>query len=181
MIFEGARILIRTPRLSDESDICKCTNDKAVARYTSISLPFTRKKARKLIRRSQYYRKKKTSYIFCIVLRKTNIVIGIVTLGAIDLKNKAGSVGYWIGKNYRNKGYTTEAVKLVLYFGFKILKLHRISCSHYNRNIGSMRVIEKSGFKYEGTARDAESVDNEMLDVSNYSILAYEYAEFNSK
>lgn len=178
MIIEGDRILIRRPRLSDEYDIWKCSNDKDVARYTSISLPYTKKKARKLIRRAQYYRRKKTSYIFCIVSKKLNKVMGIVTLGVIDLKSKAGSVGYWIGKNYRNKGYTTEAVKLILYFGFKRLNLHRISCSHYNGNIGSMRVIEKSGFKYEGVFRDAGLVDHVWSNISNYSILAHEYAKF---
>jgi RimJ/RimL family protein N-acetyltransferase len=51
---------------------------------------------------------------------------------------------------YWNKGYTTEAVKSMIKFGFETLKLKRIFATHFDFNVSSGKVLEKSNMKKEG-------------------------------
>ena len=56
-------------------------------------------------------------------------------------------------KEHNTKGYTTEALQLVVDFAFRELKLHRIEAGAMLDNIASIRVLEKVGFKKEGIAK----------------------------
>lgn len=61
-------------------------------------------------------------------------------------------IGYFLDKNHNGKGYTTEAAKLIVDYGFNELDLHRIEAGVMPHNIGSIRVLEKAGFHKEGIA-----------------------------
>jgi len=50
-------------------------------------------------------------------------------------------------KPYWGKGYATEAVRLLIKFAFEELDLLRIYAKIYEYNIGSMKVLEKTGFE----------------------------------
>ena len=52
-----------------------------------------------------------------------------------------------LDKEHNAKGYTTEALQLVVDFAFRELKLHRIEAGAMLDNIASIRVLEKVGFK----------------------------------
>jgi RimJ/RimL family protein N-acetyltransferase len=71
-----------------------------------------------------------------------------VTIGIkdIDYVNKKANVGYWIGKQYQDKGIATESVKLVINYAFDVLKLEEISAYVFPDNNPSIRVLEKNGF-----------------------------------
>jgi RimJ/RimL family protein N-acetyltransferase len=51
-----------------------------------------------------------------------------------------------------NKGYGTEAVIAVLVYGFGPVGLDRVMAVALPDNVGSWRVMEKAGMRYEGTA-----------------------------
>ncbi|MDQ1147632.1 ribosomal-protein-alanine N-acetyltransferase [Bacillus sp. SORGH_AS 510] len=61
-------------------------------------------------------------------------------------------IGYFLDKNHNGRGYTTEAAKLIVDYGFNDLHLHRIEAGVMPHNIGSIRVLEKAGFHKEGIA-----------------------------
>ncbi len=79
--------------------------------------------------------------------------------GAVSLSNVrrgvayAASVGYWIGSPLAGHGLMTEALGLLAPFAFGTLRLHRLEAGCVPTNIGSIRVLEKSGFSREGLAR----------------------------
>jgi RimJ/RimL family protein N-acetyltransferase len=58
----------------------------------------------------------------------------------------------------------TEAVKLVTKFGFDELKLRRIYALVFSFNKSSMRVLEKSGYKFEGILRKNAKKEDKFLD-----------------
>ncbi len=77
--------------------------------------------------------------------------IGNIKLGPINDRHLYADVSYFIGdKTHWRKGYATAAVRLVSQFAFKQLKLHRVQAGAYEQNIGSVRVLRKAGFSYEG-------------------------------
>lgn len=173
---EGSRIILRKLKLSDANDIYENLQDKEMVKWTlNIPWPYRKKDAIRFIRRAQYRMRRKTGYAFGIVLKETNRVIGIVDLFRIDWKNKNAEIGYWLGKKYWGRGLTTEAVKLALKFAFENLKLHRIYARLFEENIGSRRVLEKSGFKLEGVLRENRYRYGRWHNELNFGILKKEY------
>lgn len=87
---------------------------------------------------------------------------------------------YWLGyilhPDFRGRGYTTEAVVLLLDHLFRTKDIVRIQAECSPRNVASVRVLEKAGFTYEGLKRKAVLVQGEYLDGSLYSILREEWA-----
>ena len=74
-------------------------------------------------------RSKKDMASFCIVTLEEDKLIGTISLEHIDLINRDAILGIFIGDgNYRNQGYGTEAIKLILDYGFNYLNLHK-NCS----------------------------------------------------
>ena len=67
---------------------------------------------------------------------------------------QAGSLGYWMGAAYARQGYMTAAVRVLVPFAFSTLKLHRIEAACIPENTASVRLLEKTGFKREGYARE---------------------------
>jgi ribosomal-protein-alanine N-acetyltransferase len=73
-------------------------------------------------------------------------------------------IGYFLDKKHNGKGYTTEAVKLIVDYAFSELKLHRIEAGVMPHNIGSIRVLEKSGFHKEGIAKKNVKINGKWED-----------------
>ena len=88
------------------------------------------------------------NYIWGFVLRETGELFG--SGGLIweeDLQ--LFQVGYNIMKNHWNKGYTTEAMRVILQFGAKNLGIKKVAGGHAKANFGSAKVLEKLGFVYD--------------------------------
>ncbi|WP_121610798.1 GNAT family N-acetyltransferase [Mesobacillus foraminis] len=73
-------------------------------------------------------------------------------------------VGYSLSKNHNGKGYATDALKLVLDYGFKTLKLHRIEAGVMPHNAGSIRVLEKAAFEKEGISKSNVKINGQWED-----------------
>lgn len=62
-------------------------------------------------------------------------------------------IGYWIGRPYWGMGFATEAAQAVIKHGFTKSGVRRFTCSHFNDNPASRRVIQKLGFVETGLSR----------------------------
>lgn len=117
----------------------------------------------------------KTNYMFAIVHKKLNMHIGNVKIGPIHPLYKNAFVGYLIGeKQYWGKGFASEAVYLATKFCFDSLDLHKVNAGIIASNIGSIKVLEKLGFKKEACIRDDEFQDGKYWDVYRYGVLKAE-------
>jgi ribosomal-protein-alanine N-acetyltransferase len=86
-------------------------------------------------------------------------------------------IGYALVPSERGKGYCTEAVQLIVDFLFLSRETVRIQATTDTRNLASQRVLEKTGFKKEGTLRKYMFVRGELRDQYLYSILREEWKE----
>ncbi len=89
-------------------------------------------------------------------------------------------VAYWdafelsyqlYGDRFAGRGYTTEAVQLIVDYLFATKKQHRIHLVIVPENAASRRVAEKCGFVLEGTVRGAFFNHGRNHDVLLYSLL----------
>lgn len=103
-------------------------------------------------------------------------LIGSCSFFNLDHHNRCSEFGITIGeKSYWNKGYGTEAVRLLCQHGFNTLNLNRIYLRVFETNPGAVRAYEKAGFMHEGRQRQAEFREGKYIDVIVMSILKEEY------
>ena len=79
-------------------------------------------------------------------------------------------LGYRFTQKYWGKGYATEAVRLLIKFAFEELDLLRIYAKIYEYNIGSMKVLEKTGFEKEAIIKSSVIKEGQIVDEHLYSI-----------
>jgi len=111
-----------------------------------------------------------------IIEKKDGTKVGFIRHGLI-LPHKLLEIGYAIVPSERGKGYATEAAQLVVDYLFLSKDICRIEAGTNVRNKASQRVLEKVGFKREGTLRKVMFVRGEWVDVYVYSILREEWKE----
>jgi ribosomal-protein-alanine N-acetyltransferase len=94
-------------------------------------------------------------YAFLIVRGADNVLVGGLTLANIRRGvAQAGSLGYWMGQPFVRRGYMTAAVRAIIPFAFTTLRLHRLEAACIPTNVGSIRLLENTGFVREGYARE---------------------------
>lgn len=84
-------------------------------------------------------------------------------------------IGFVLVQSERGKGYCTEAVNLMLDYLFRSNGVARIQAHTDTRNVACQRVLEKTGFKKEGTLRKEHFSRGEWVDDFVYSILREEW------
>ena len=116
----------------------------------------------------------KRNGIYAIELKEEKKCIGCIDIRMDYYSNKA-SFGYVLNRSYWNKGYMTEALKVILDLSFNKLKVNRMEACHYIGNEGSGRVMEKCGMHYEGTGHNKSLIRYKSHAEKHYAILANEY------
>jgi len=85
-----------------------------------------------------------------------------------DVFFRNAELGYWLGEPFWGKGIATEAVRQMLKLGFDYYPfINRIFARPFGSNIGSQRLLEKSGFqfeaRFEGTLDKHGVVEDELV------------------
>ncbi|MDZ4660672.1 MAG: GNAT family N-acetyltransferase [Pseudomonadota bacterium] len=90
-------------------------------------------------------------------------------------KSHKAELGYWLAKPYWNKGIMTEAVKKTTEYGFKELGLTRVTAHVFDFNIGSAKVLEKSGYQFEGLLRNHYKKDGKIFSGKLYAVILEDF------
>ncbi len=163
-IIRSPKFILRPFKEGDEYSLIKNINNKKIAKNTfSIPYPYKRKDARFWINHNlQLYRKKKRTEVnFAIDI--DGKVIGSIGLEKID--GHKAEIGYWLGEKYWGQGIMNSAVKLIMEYAFRKLRLRRVYANVFPSNKASARVLKKAGYKYEGRLRKYVIKDNKPLDI----------------
>jgi RimJ/RimL family protein N-acetyltransferase len=119
-----------------------------------------------------------TGYAFYIIREEDDEVIGIGRLMRINFINRNAVMGMFIGeKSNRSKGIGTEAIKLLLDFGFNVLNLRNIMIETYSFNEAAIRACKKCGFKEIGRRRNSIIYGKKEYDEVFMDILSEEFQD----
>ncbi|MBR2674986.1 MAG: GNAT family N-acetyltransferase [Mogibacterium sp.] len=106
------------------------------------------------------------------------ILVDGVAAGDISIEQMSGAsrkdaeLGYVLLDEFHGKGIMTEAVDMLCKEAFETLDIERITAYSFEPNIGSVRVLEKNGFQYEGAMRKAVlGMDGQFYDLKIYGML----------
>jgi RimJ/RimL family protein N-acetyltransferase len=86
-------------------------------------------------------------------------------------------IGYNVIPSERGKGYGTEAAQIIVDYLFLTQSIDRIQAITDVRNKASQTVLERAGFRIEGTIRKSAFVRGKLSNAYLYSILREEWKE----
>jgi RimJ/RimL family protein N-acetyltransferase len=96
---------------------------------------------------------------------------GEIVLNDLSAENESVNLRLWLGAAYRDHGYGSEAIRLVLAYAFDVVGLHRVELEVYAFNTRAIRAYERCGFEVEGRLRHALLWEGERHDALIMGIL----------
>ena len=179
-ILQGKTVVLRPLTKEDAKLFVAWLNDPEVIKWLmwrdekqALSLEFEEKWIEEMQKSNTW----KAFMIEAIVgCAKIKVPIGNCSIHNIDWDNQRGGLGVTIGeKEFWNKGYGTEAAKLLLDYAFRELKLHRIESLALEDNIRSIRMLQKVGYTQEGCRRQDALKGGCFRNVLIFGILCHEW------
>ncbi|SEM71640.1 GNAT family N-acetyltransferase [Paenibacillus sp. OV219] len=172
---ESNRLQLSRITPDDVDDIFEYASDYEVSRFTSWVQHQTIDHSHSFVNvvRQKYDNNQPSDW--GIIDKVTNKLIGACGWVYVNENHRRAEIGYVLSRSYWNLGYMSEAVTMILQFGFQDLNLNRIEARCFAENTASERVMQKVGLQYEGLLREQMLVKGNLIDLKMYSILKREW------
>jgi RimJ/RimL family protein N-acetyltransferase len=109
---------------------------------------------------------------FMIRTRENDLTIGFIGLDGIRWNHGDAYVGIGIGeREFRGRGFGSDAMRVLLKYAFTELNLHRVSLNVFAYNSMAIRSYEKAGFVIEGNQREYLNREGKRWDMVFMGIL----------
>lgn len=169
---KSKRLFLRNIQESDCEEILFLRSDPSVNKY--IERPENRKTknkvdAIKFIKELNEYTDNNTSISWGITLTNDPRIIGTICLWNFSQNNKIAEVGYDLDPKFQRKGIMSEALRMIIDYGFKELKLSKIEAYTHKGNVSSKRLLETNGFQFVKSRKDLHNVSNIIFELENSS------------
>ncbi len=105
------------------------------------------------------------------IKNKKGELLGVIALHLYDKQNDVASVGYWMNTQQTNKGYCTQALKLLVAHMLKPLNLLRIEVIVAVENIASQKVAEHAGAQFEARLKNRIRLKGLAVDAHIYAFI----------
>ena len=113
-----------------------------------------------------------------IARREDDTIIGTCGYYGFHGWHRRGGIGYELARSFWRQGIMAEALSAIIEFGFGEIGLNRIQAVVMPANEGSVKLLEKLGFRQEGVLREYENWGHKgYVDVMMFSLLRREYGE----
>lgn len=134
------RLTLRKISIEDIPSLVKYGNNKKIA-HNILNIPYPYQEPDAVFRISYVFQgfKNKTRYVFAVILKQSEEMIGEISLHLDN--SKVAQLAYWIGEPFWNKGIATEAVEAILKFGLQRLNLDMIYAECSTENKASEKVL----------------------------------------
>ena len=176
-VLETERLILRKPEISDASDVLVFRGDPVVQKYDDPAI-HTIQEAQEFINELLEEFRTKEGISWVMELKVQKIVFGAFGLHHWDRYHRRAEAGYGIAHAYWGQGYASEALKVMLRYGFERMNLNRIYAGTIADNHASVRLLESNGFTREGTQRKHSWEDDGTFhDSAIYGLLANEFLQ----
>lgn len=168
---ESERLLLRQITKDDVNEVFEMRSNPEIMKFVPRPLVTSKEEALEHIKLIQTKIEENTGINWAITLKGNSRLIGIIGHYRISWENLRSEIGYMILPEYHGKGITSEAVKLLIDYGFKTMKMHSLEAIIDPRNHASAKVLEKNNFVLEGQFKEDTLWQGQWLDTNIYSLL----------
>jgi RimJ/RimL family protein N-acetyltransferase len=173
IFIDGRRIYLRPLEQKDLEINYRLFNNPQLRRFLLLPFPITKSGEKEFIGKMSTL---KDGVVLSVILKKRNRLIGNISLFSINHISRSASMGIAIADlSMASKGYGTEAMRLMVDYGFKTLNLHRIGITVHEFNIRAIKAYKKLGFVEEGRMRDVYFWDGRYYNDIQLSLLENEW------
>lgn len=177
-VLATARLVLRPFQAGDVDDVVAYANDEEFACYLPAAIPYP------------YSRAHGEAFVKLCMQRDWNIhpewaiEYGGHVIGAINVRFDAVyrriGLGYGIGRVHWNRGFTTEAARAALDWGFTAFGAVRAFATADAANVGSWTVMRHLGMTHEATLRGHRTDRyGHQVDEVIYGLLRQEWEQRN--
>jgi len=102
---------------------------------------------------------------------------GVIGTHQLDLLNRKGEIGYWLGRSFQGKGIITDACRAVVTHLLTGMDLNRVTIQCARENRKSCAVAQRLGFTEEGLAREAQFLHGHFHDLRRFAMLKRDWKQ----
>jgi len=165
------KLELKRIRKEDLKQIIKWRNDSKIIKFNTQFFLLNMEYQKKWF--DEITKKNSKSEMF--VFKYGNGIVGIGGLIHHDFQNKSADIAIILGETrIRGKGFGTRALEMLVEYGFKHMKLHRIGADIFEYNKISLKLFEKLEFKKEIEMRDYLWRDGKWWKVYTYSRINFD-------
>lgn len=169
MIMMPSRVELHPLTLSDQDEFCSLVRASAELHRPWMQLPATAEAFQAWMRRFE----DGTNLGFLVRVRETGVAAGAVNINSIIRGRYQGaSLGYAAFAPSAGRGYMTEGIAATLRYAFTELRLHRLEANIQPGNKGSLAMVRRLGFRYEGDSPAYLYIDGAWRDHQRWAITA---------
>lgn len=181
MKLSGEKVILRPIETGDYLAIFENIQDVNIALYNGVPFPYSQEAARRFIEKMLKKMRQGKRLQMAILEKMSGRMVGLIGLKFHRNDGPVASLGYWMGENFRSRGYMGEAMGLMLEMAFSKLKLEKLQARVYLPNLISARLVEKFGFQVEGVLRKQIQRMGVVMDAAVYGLLKEEYLRAKSR
>jgi ribosomal-protein-alanine N-acetyltransferase len=172
-LLETANLHLRELVPADTEAVFRLFSDDEVTRFYDFDSFTSVGQAADLIARQSVRFARGEGLRWGITQRDMDVVIGTVGL-LVEQKNATGGLGYDLARPYWRLGIMSEALSMIVRFGFRTVNLNRQQALVVPGNIASLGLLKKLGFTEEGLLRQHSYFKGRYQDVVSLSLLREE-------
>ena len=169
----GEKVRLRPARPGDAPDAYRLVTDDAILSNLAWDGPASQEELVETYQRWEEGLKSGEVYALAIERLEQPGLIG--SIDVVFRHRQQASIGYWLGVPCWNRGYMTDAVRLICHFSFEYLGAVRVYATVFAGNPGSRRALEKNGFSLDGTLRSHVYKRGRFLDAWFFTLLRSEW------
>jgi len=165
---EGEKVYLSPINLDDYELYVKWLNNPRITQYLDCNDSLiTLSKEKELLEKIA-----NEEFSFAIIKKEDDTLLGNVGVTKIDYKNGRATLGIFIGdEDNLSKGYGSEAIKLLIDFAFKEIRLHNIALTVLANNPRAIKAYTKCGFVEYGRRHEAIYHNGEYIDLIYMEII----------
>lgn len=166
----GKNIRLRALEPTDLEFLYNIENNEAYWEVSNTQTPYSRYILKQYLENAHLDIYEAKQLRFAIENKKHQIV-GMIDLFDFSPQHLRAGVGILIDQNHQQKGYATEAIKLLNKYAFSFLNLRQLYANITTDNQKSIQLFQKLGYQLIGIRKDWIFSDGDFKDVAFYQLI----------
>jgi RimJ/RimL family protein N-acetyltransferase len=146
---ETPRLTLRPVQPEDALPTARLVTPDVAANLSTWPSPLSPERALARIAEAQTLQDERAAIDFAILGRDDGALLGWIGLGLVE--GRTARLGYWLGAQFRGRGFMKEAAAAAVTRGADFLSAKAVTALVLTQNASSIAVLESVGFTAAGT------------------------------